>query len=103
MYGVPLFLAAVARNRRLLRALAACLIFMTFATYAALTGPGVFSLVEPYFINRVLPAAPARRGGERPQDAVARFGIARYPHPLTTIDLIADLVLRSGGWPARAV
>src|SRR6185295_9901026 len=57
VYGIPLVLAAVARNRRLLWALAGCLVFMTFAAYAAQIGPGGFSPSEPYFINRAMSAA----------------------------------------------
>jgi len=57
VYGIPLVLAAVARNRRLLWALTAGLVFMTFAAYVTQIGPGVFSLDEPYFINRAMSAA----------------------------------------------
>ncbi|HKO89094.1 MAG TPA: HAMP domain-containing sensor histidine kinase, partial [Burkholderiales bacterium] len=56
VYGVPLVLAAVARNRRLLWALAAGLVCVTFAAYAVQIGAGGFSIDEPYFINRVLSA-----------------------------------------------
>jgi signal transduction histidine kinase len=57
VYGVPLVLAAVARNRRLLWVLTACLVCMTVAAYAAQIAPGAFSLHEPYFLNRALSAA----------------------------------------------
>src|SRR5688572_17808657 len=57
VYGIPLVLAAVARNRRLLWVLAGFLLFMTFAAYVAQIGPGVFSLHEPYFVNRLMSAA----------------------------------------------
>jgi signal transduction histidine kinase len=57
VYILPLVLAALARNRRLLWALALCLVVTTFAIYADQIAPGAFSLREPYFINRVLTAA----------------------------------------------
>jgi signal transduction histidine kinase len=125
VYGVPLVLAAVARNRRLLWALAASLLVMTFAAYAAQIGPGVFALHEPYFLNRVLSAAALlltaalchiwivasnrlavmRREAEAASSRKTRL-LASVSHdirtPLTTIDLIADLLLRDAGNPALA-
>jgi signal transduction histidine kinase len=56
VYILPLVLAALARNRRLLWGLALCLVASTFAVYAHQIAPGAFSLREPYFINRVLTA-----------------------------------------------
>jgi signal transduction histidine kinase len=56
VYGVPLVLAAIARNRRLMWILAVCLVFMTFAAYASQIG-STFSVAEPYFMNRALSAA----------------------------------------------
>ncbi len=139
VYGIPLVLAAVARNRRLLWALAAWLVFMTFAAYATQIGPGVLSLHEPYFVNRVMSAAAlilsaalchvwivaanrlaAQRQSllehNRELDSLRRVAeeasgrktqlLASVSHdirsPLATIDLIADLVLRSAGNPALA-
>src|SRR5688572_29623868 len=139
VYGIPLVLAAVARNRRLLWVLAAFLLSMTFAAYAAQIGPGVFSLGEPYFVNRVLSAAAlalsaalchvwivasnrlAAQGLSLIQqnqelDSLRRVAeeasarktqlLASVSHdirsPLSTIDLIADLILRSGGNAALA-
>lgn len=139
VYGVPLVLAAVARNRRLLWVLTAGLVFVTFAAYAAQIGPGVFSLHEPYFVNRVLSAAALtlsaalchvwivaanrlaaqrrslmeqnqeldslRRVAEEASGHKTRL-LASVSHdirtPLTTIDLIADLILRSADDPALA-
>jgi len=139
VYGVPLVLAAVARNRRLLWVLTACLVFMTFAAYAAQIGPGVFSPSEPYFVNRVMSAAALtlsaalchvwivaanRLAAQRQSliehnqelDRLRRVAeeasgrktqlLASVSHdirsPLATIDLIADLILRSAGNPALA-
>jgi signal transduction histidine kinase len=139
VYGIPLVLAAVARNRRLLWALAACLLLMTFAAYDAQIGRGVFSLHEPYFVNRVLSAAALtlsaglchvwivaanrlaaqgrslveqnqeldllRRTAEEASARKTQL-LASVSHdirsPLSTIDLIADLILRSAGDPALA-
>jgi signal transduction histidine kinase len=56
VYSLPLIVAAVARNRRLLWALALLLVTMTFAVYYAQIGPGVFPLGEPLFIDRILGA-----------------------------------------------
>jgi signal transduction histidine kinase len=56
VYSLPLVLAAVARDRRLLWGLALSLVFMTFAVYAVQIAPGAFSFGEAYFINRVLSA-----------------------------------------------
>ena len=139
LYGIPLVLAAVARNRRVLWALAACLLSMTFAAYIAQIGPGAFSLHEPYFVNRVMAAAALtlsaglchvwivaadrlaaqgrslaeqnqelellRRAAEEASGRKTQL-LASVSHdirsPLTTIDLIADLILRSAGDPALA-
>ncbi len=129
VYGIPLVLAAVARNRRLVWILTACLVFMTFAAYAAQIGPDVFSVDEPYFVNRVMSAAALtlsaglchvwivaanrlaaqrrslieqnqeldrlRRAAEEASGRKTQL-LASVSHdirtPLTTIDLIADLV-----------
>jgi signal transduction histidine kinase len=56
VYGLPLVLAAVARQRRLLWGLMAVLIVMTFAVYAAQIPAGQFTVIEPLFVNRVLAA-----------------------------------------------
>jgi signal transduction histidine kinase len=56
VYPLPLVLAAMTRSRRLLWGLALFLVGTTFAVYAVQVGPGVFSLREPFFINRVLAA-----------------------------------------------
>ena len=118
VYGVPLVLAALARNRRLLWALTAGLLFMTFAAYAAQIGSGAFSVDEPYFLNRALSAAALalsaalchvwivaanRLAAQRQSlgEASRRKTqlLASVAHdirtPLTTIDLTADLMLRA--------
>jgi signal transduction histidine kinase len=129
----------VARNRRLLWGLAACLILVTFAAYASQIGIGVFSLGEPFFINRVLSATAltltaalchvwivaanrlAAQGRalmsqneeldrlrQIAEEASSRKTqlLASVSHdirtPLSTIDLIADLILRSADSPALA-
>jgi signal transduction histidine kinase len=139
IYGVPLVLAAVARNRRLLWALATGLLVMTFAAYAAQIGEGGFSLDEPYFINRALSAAALtlsaalcdvwivaanrlaaqrrslleqnqeldvlRRTAEEASGRKTQL-LASVAHdirtPLTTIDLINDVLLRGAGSSAFA-
>lgn len=56
VYSLPLVLAATARSRRLLWALALFLVVTIFAVYSAQTPPGIFSLREHFFINRELSA-----------------------------------------------
>ena len=139
VYGLPLVLAAVARNRRLLWGLTALLVSMTFAAYATQIGPQAFSPYEPYFINRILSAvtlvltaclcqiwivaanrlASQRRALIEQNQELARLRasaqeassrktrlLASVSHdirtPLTTIDLIADLISRSAHSPALA-
>jgi signal transduction histidine kinase len=57
VYGLPLILAAAARSRRLLWALTSVLIGITFIVYSTQIPSGVFSLREPFFVNRVLSSA----------------------------------------------
>src|SRR5919107_1070193 len=57
VYGLPLILAAAARSRRLLSALTSVLIGITFIVYSMQIPSGVFSLREPFFVNRVLSSA----------------------------------------------
>jgi signal transduction histidine kinase len=54
IYPIPLVLAAVPRYRRFLWLLAAAFVVATFAVYGVQIGAATFSLIEPYFINRVL-------------------------------------------------
>jgi signal transduction histidine kinase len=56
VYTLPLILAAAARNRKLLWSLAAVMAFTTFAVYYVQIPAGVFSIREPYFVDRVLAA-----------------------------------------------
>ncbi len=56
VYSLPLVILAVARKRQLLWGLAFVLIIMTFAVYSYQIPPGVFSLHEPFFIDRILSA-----------------------------------------------
>src|SRR5690242_15284752 len=53
VYGLPLILAAAARSRRLLWGLTIVLIGITFVIYSVQIPPGLFSLREPFFVNRV--------------------------------------------------
>jgi len=57
VYGLPLILAAAARSRRLLWTLTSVLIGVTFIVYSMQIPPGLFSLQEPFFVNRVLSSA----------------------------------------------
>jgi signal transduction histidine kinase len=118
VYPLPLVLVAVARNRRLLWAMAGCLIFVTFAAYAIQIEDGGFYLYEPFFINRVLSAVTLMVSAvlchiwiiaadslaaqsRRAEEANLRKTqlLASVSHdirtPLATIDLIADLIRRS--------
>jgi signal transduction histidine kinase len=56
LYGLPLVVAVATRSRRLLWGLALFLLITIFAVYYVQIPSGVFSLREPYFINRVLAA-----------------------------------------------
>src|ERR1044071_8661619 len=57
VYGLPLILAAAARSRRLLWTLTGVLIGITFIVYSMQIPPALFSLREPFFLNRVLSSA----------------------------------------------
>jgi signal transduction histidine kinase len=57
VYGLPLILAAAARSRRLLWSLTGVLIVITFIVYSIQIPPGLFSLNEPFFVNRLLSMA----------------------------------------------
>jgi signal transduction histidine kinase len=56
IYGIPLVLAAFARNRRLLWGLTGALTVATFVAYALQIPVGTFELREALFVNRVLDA-----------------------------------------------
>lgn len=56
LYVVPLVLAGIARNRRLLWTLVVGFIVITFDVYSAQIPTAEFSLREPFFLNRVLDA-----------------------------------------------
>jgi signal transduction histidine kinase len=57
LYGLPLVLSVATRNRRLLWGMATLLLITTFTVYSLQVPPGRFSLLEPFFINRLLAAA----------------------------------------------
>ena len=54
VFSLPLVLAAMVRSRRLLWGMAFLLVGTILAVYAVQIQPGVFSLREPLFINRLL-------------------------------------------------
>jgi signal transduction histidine kinase len=54
VYGLPLVVAAAARNRKLLWVLTIVLLCATFTVYFLQVPRDVFSILEPYFIDRVL-------------------------------------------------
>lgn len=56
IFGLPLLLAGATRSRALLWTLAGLLIITTFVVYALQIPPGVFTLDEIFFVNRVLNA-----------------------------------------------
>jgi signal transduction histidine kinase len=56
IYSLPLVLAAAARSRRLLWSLAFTLVLVTFVVYGLQDAQGSPSLLDEYFINRLLAA-----------------------------------------------
>jgi signal transduction histidine kinase len=125
IYGLPLILAAAARSRRLLWSLAAVLILATFVIYFVQIQPGVFTVREPIFINRVLAAvelaftagllhaliiavdALDARGREAEEASGRKTRLlASVSHdlstPLTTINVMADLIRRTADNPSLA-
>ena len=56
LYSLPLVLTLATRNRRLLWGMAAFLLITTFTVYSLQIPPGRFSLLEPYFVDRLLAA-----------------------------------------------
>jgi signal transduction histidine kinase len=57
LYSLPLVIAAVARDRKLVWGLATVLVLVTFGVYAAQVGEGEASMRGSFFIDRVLAAA----------------------------------------------
>ena len=124
LYGVPLVLAAAAGGRRLLWGLTAVLIVATFIVYSHQIQPHPFSFREPFFLNRVLAvmallitagllhtlgvaveALQARAREEQEASERKTRLLASVSHdihsPLTTINLIAEMIRNSAGDPAR--
>jgi signal transduction histidine kinase len=56
IFGLPLILAGATRSRNLLWLLTGLLLATTFGVYAMQIPGGVFSLDEPFFVNRLLDA-----------------------------------------------
>jgi signal transduction histidine kinase len=126
VYGLPVALAGFARDRRLLWGLTALLVAATFAVYAVQIPPGVFTLTEPLFINRVLAAAgvlltaalvhrvvdgvaalEARAREDREANERKTRLLASVSHdihtPLTAINLIADMIRSLAGKPGADI
>ena len=57
LYGLPLVLSVATRNRRLLWGMTTLLLITTFAVYSLEIPPGRFSLLEPFFVDRLLAVA----------------------------------------------
>src|ERR1051326_2069311 len=125
VYGLPLVLAALARNRRLIWILALMLFMATFAVYAVQIPPGSFAPHEPFFVNRVLAsltlllsasllhglsvaadALEARRTEAEEASTRKSRLLASVSHdiraPLTTINVMADLIRHTADDPALA-
>lgn len=80
VYSLPLIVAAVARNRRLLWDLTIVLVIMTFAVYFSQIAPGAFGLRETHFVDRILAAATV----------VFTAGLLHaWTHALDTLDIQA--------------
>ena len=125
VYGLPLVLASLARNRRLIWILALMLFMATFAVYAVQIPPGSFAPHEPFFVNRVLAsltlllsasllhglsvaadALEARRTEAEEASTRKSRLLASVSHdirtPLTTINVMADLIRHTADDPALA-
>ena len=125
VYSLPLVVAAAARDRRLMWLLASVLLVATFAVYAIQVPAGVFTPREPLFVNRMLStvtlllsasllhgltiafdALDARgREAEAASTRKSRL-LASVSHdirtPLTTINLMADVIRSTANDPALA-
>ncbi|HZP94066.1 MAG TPA: HAMP domain-containing sensor histidine kinase [Burkholderiales bacterium] len=125
LYSLPLVVAAAARNRRLIWLLTLLLVASTFAVYALQIPPGAFTLREPFFVDRVLACATLlliasllhvltlaadaldMRGTEAEQASTRKSRLlASVSHdmrtPLTTINVMADLIRHTADDPALA-
>jgi signal transduction histidine kinase len=128
-YELPLVLAAASRSRRLVWIMALALVTATFAIYAVQMPPGAFHFGEPFFVNRVLAATSVliaagllhalisavdaldtrrreldqqRMEAEEASERKTRL-LMSVSHdlrtPLTTINLMAELVKASASTP----
>ena len=125
VYSLPLVLAASARDRRLIWLLVLMLLSATFAVYAVQIPAGVFAPHEPLFLNRILASvtlllsacllhaltiavdALDARGTEAEEASTRKTRLlASVSHdmrtPLTTINLMADLIRHTADDPALA-
>lgn len=125
VYSLPLVLAALARSRWLIWALALVLLAATFCIYIVQLPAVVFTPHEPIFVDRVLASVTlllsaallhaltvavdeldARsRNAEAASDRKSRL-LASVSHdlrtPLTTINLMADLIRHTAADPSLA-
>jgi signal transduction histidine kinase len=125
LYSLPLVVAAAARNRRLIWLLTLLLVAATFVVYALQIPPGHFTLREPFFVDRVLACVTLllsasllhgltlaadrldARGREAEQASTRKSRLlASVSHdmrtPLTTINVMADLIRHTADDPALA-
>ena len=125
VYSLPLVIAAAARNRRVIWLLVAMLLAATFSVYAMQIQPGVFRPSEPLFVNRILASITLllsatllhaltvavdkldARGREAEEASTRKSRLlASVSHdirtPLTTINLMADLIHHTAHDPALA-
>lgn len=125
VYSLPLVVAAAARNRRLIWLLLLLLLTSTFVVYALQIPPGDFTLREPFFVNRVLASvtlllsasllhvltlatdALDARGLDAEEASTRKSRLlASVSHdmrtPLTTINVMAELIRHSADDPALA-
>jgi signal transduction histidine kinase len=125
VFSLPLVVAAAARNRRLIWILATLLLIATFVVYAVQIPAGTFNPREPFFLNRVLATATLLLSasllhvltlvvdaldarGREAEEASTRKSVllASVSHdigtPLTTINLMADLIRHTADDPALA-
>ena len=125
VYSLPLVLAAAGRSRRLIWLLVAALLAATFAVYVLQTPPGMFRPLEPRFLDRLLASVTLvvaaallhgltlvfdalearRRQAEAASERKSRL-LASVSHdvrtPLSTINLLAELIGQSAADPALA-
>lgn len=125
VYSLPLVLAAAGRSRKLIWLLVAALLAATFEIYVLQTPPAAFHPLEPRFLDRLLASVTLvvsaallhgltlmfdalearRRQAEAASERKSRL-LASVSHdvrtPLSTINVLADLIGHSAADPALA-